>query len=220
VVVAVTGQGDVAAQQAVVHSRRRVPALMRDDMSVEYVGYLYIGDGADQREHVVSGSNSFDVYALCRARSSDIARRFLDSCLPERFEIDGQTEIPQSAPIPRITLPSAMDVVEYLEHEPNIEHYLSWGSANDGDPSHALLLFTQDGAMIAGVSLRTYELRSGDAALLEDPAVWLTRMAEAVGARYGYGSSEHVPPLHSGEFITECIEAYPPRLVDGVLVSQ
>jgi hypothetical protein len=73
-----------------------------------------------------------------------------------------------------------------------------------GTPNQAMLMFTEDGWMIAGLATSSHE-----------PAVLLRQLASVVGGRYGVIVLEERPPPTMDAFEEMCRNAQGPRLVDG-----
>jgi hypothetical protein len=70
-----------------------------------------------------------------------------------------------------------------------------------------MLFFTADGGLIAGLTVATADS--------ERAGVMLRRLAQSIGARYGYGLGESPPPCSASEFEAEARKVDPelPRLL-------
>lgn len=118
----------------------------------------------------------FDVYALCPERSLAAARRFLDEWAPGRtLSTDDQDE-------------GALAKME--------TGVWYWRSGRTDAVEHVILAFTDDGAMIAGLSVG-----GGWEQPRERIAKLLDARLASVGADQGYVTTEEPPATSRAEII-------------------
>lgn len=151
-------------------------------------------------------TDSYDAFVLCEARSAPLARRFLDSFLPRRRSVAVDFPFPELTDPPKMTFNDSEDVIRELESDQHESYALYWDSEGNGPISHAMLFFTRDCGMIAGIV--TSE---------PDYAVTLRSVADVVGGQFGLVTFGNPPPDTCGEFIDLCRKATLPTLREGII---
>ena len=99
-----------------------------------------------------------------------------------------------------------MDVVSRLQYDRDQTYNLYWNRVGDGQPHQAMLFFTVDGALIAGVAVPEW-----------DTAGVLAELAGTLGAKYGLVLGECLPPDTADGFVQMCLDGQMERLADGKL---
>lgn len=151
----------------------------------------------------------YEVYAACATRSAAQAQRFLETFVPVRALISSELQLPEFSDNPSEIFADVDSLVLRLEQKTDEEHALYWTRNEPGDPYQAMLFFTKDGGMIAGI-----------ASTHPDPADLLQQLATAVDARYGVVVLEERPPATLRAFYRLCRAAPGARLVDGELFPE
>jgi hypothetical protein len=108
----------------------------------------------------------------------------------EKSEVD--YVFPQYSDRPDAVYGSPWQLIDRLLAEPTQPHSLYWRNPRLGHVLHAMLFFTTDGGLIAGLTVAT-----------EDPdlaARTLRQLARSVDARYGYATWEQPAPDTAFEF--------------------
>ncbi|HET8741808.1 MAG TPA: hypothetical protein VFM41_04245 [Gaiella sp.] len=113
---------------------------------------------------------------------------------------------PQYSDRPDAVYGSPWQLIDQLLAQPTQPHSLYWRNPRPGHVLHAMLFFTTDGGLIAGLTVAT-----------EDPeraGTTLRQLARSVDGRYGYATWEQPPPDTAFDFKanarkTECL----PRLL-------
>ncbi len=147
-----------------------------------------------------------EIYILCHARSKLLANSFLEYFLPNRRAAATDYPVPELSGCPRLILTSAEELLEWLESEVNQTYSLYWNNLHENDPQMAMLFFTQDGGMIAGLVIHS------------DETLWLKQVATHVGGRFGYVSFEEPPPDKMDIFVEYCKTTITTKLLEGQLV--
>ena len=147
-----------------------------------------------------------EVYVLCEVRSKDMGTAFLDTFLPHRNSVAAEFPFPEFRDPPQKVYHSAEEIMDRLELEPNQGYSLYWNLDERRPPRQAMLFFTCDGAMIAGLVVPGDE---GCNALVE--------IAKCVRGHYGFLTTENPPPATSVEFMELCRNSTLSALVDGRL---
>ena len=131
---------------------------------------------------------------------------FLCAFLPRRSPGAEEYPVPQWSDQPSIVLRSADEVLELLELSPSEPYAIYWNGVDSGAVPQAMLFFTRDGAMIAGVVSSDSEVKAT-----------LVALAGVVGARFGYMTGEAPPPETRDEFIALCRESTLLCIVEGAI---
>lgn len=147
-----------------------------------------------------------EVYVLCEVRSKGIGTAFLDTFLPRRNSVAEEFPFPEFRDPPQKVYHSAEEVMDRLEREPNRGYSLYWNSDENRPARQAMLFFTCDGAMIAGLVV------PGD-----EGCDALVKIAKSVGGHYGFLTTENPPPVTSVGFMELCHKSTLCALVDGRL---
>jgi hypothetical protein len=147
-----------------------------------------------------------EIYVLCEARSATAARLFLETCLPARTALTNEYPFPQFDSSPSNVFRSPEELILHLESRGDESYSIYWDSKSDEGPRQAMLFFTTDGAMIAGLVVR--ERDAHDAIL---------HLAQRVNGRFAYIDSSNCPPDNSEGFIEVCRKSTLTNLFDGRL---
>lgn len=151
-------------------------------------------------------NDPFEAYVLCANRTCVLGERFLDVFASSRQPLADEFPIPEFSASPVAVLNTACDAMKRLEREPSEGYALYWSCDDTHLYSHAMLVFTRDGGMIAGLVTT-----SGD------PGDTLLKIAEVVSGRFGYITAEGRPPDTCSESIAVCKRSTIPTLVDGLI---
>ena len=130
---------------------------------------------------------------------------FLDTFLAKRKPVADEFPFPEYAESPVEIYRRPDDVIQRLEAEPNESYSIYWNSTDENLDRMAMLFFTRDGAMIAGLARDN------------DPRTMLSKIAGVVGGRFGFVTAESPPPDSVREFLVVCRESALPALNDGVV---
>lgn len=147
--------------------------------------------------------DALEIYVLCESRSAELAQKFLDAFLPKRTPIADEYPYPEFEDEPTDVFLTAIELMHRLEVDAT-ESYSIYFDEFGSTGTQAMLFYTEDGAMIAGVS-----------GLEIPPNAVLQRMAAEVGGEFGYLTSGSCPPETRGEFIALCRNSALDRLVEG-----
>ncbi|OAI55967.1 hypothetical protein AYO47_02280 [Planctomyces sp. SCGC AG-212-M04] len=147
-----------------------------------------------------------EVYVLCADRSFRTGKTFLDSFAPSRRPVTDELPFPELSDSPVVCLKDADEAIRRLESENNEGYSLHWSCEDDQPFPHAMLVFTEDGSMIAGLVVPE-----------EEAAGLLSKIAKVVSGRFGYITGEGRPPDSTEAFINICRRSTIPTLVDGEL---
>lgn len=150
--------------------------------------------------------DSVEVYVLCGSRSAAMAQTFLETCMPARSPIANEYPVPEFEQFPSHIFQSPEELVRYLELHTEESYSLYWESTCKVGPRQAMLFFTTDGGMIAGVFVAATETENA-----------LMKLSQLVGGRFGYISGSHCPPVNSNVFIEICRESTLANLFEGKL---
>jgi hypothetical protein len=127
-----------------------------------------------------------DLYALAGERSHDVVRRFRDRWLTSFEPSAAEYEFPQYSDRPDAVYSSPWELIDRLLAAPEQPHSLYWRNPRPGHELHAMLFFTTDGGLIAGLTVATADP--------DRARTTLRRLAQSVDARYGYATWEEPPP--------------------------
>jgi hypothetical protein len=136
--------------------------------------------------------DSYDLYALAGERSYEVVKRFRDRWLTSLEPAAEEHEFPRYSDRPDAVYMSPWELIDRLLAAPEQPHSLYWSNRGPGEELHAMLFFTTDGGLIAGLTVQT-----------DDPAratTTLRQLAQSVDARYGYATGEQPPPDTTSEF--------------------
>jgi hypothetical protein len=156
--------------------------------------------------------NEFSIYAICSQRTKKCADTFLNSFVPNRVPLAEEYEFPQYADDPIVIYSAAGDLIERLETEIGQSYSIYWdagANAISSSISQAILLFTSDGKMIAGLVARE-----------ENVVGLLSALKAVVSARWGMVTGDEFPPTGFADFVRICASSSLPRIVDGDLMEQ
>ena len=148
-----------------------------------------------------------EIYVLCKERSEKLAIDFLNKLLPEREAVAENYPYPEYSDDPKYIYDDSEELIKVLERNENESYSLYWNDSSDGEVKSAMIFFTEDGGMIAGITI-PYD--DGDA--------WLSKLSDIVGGKYGYVSFDSPPPETRVEFIACCEKSDQIRLVGGEVV--
>ena len=136
--------------------------------------------------------DSYDLYALAGERSYEVVKRFRDRWLTSLEPSAEEYEFPRYSDRPDAVYRSPWELIDRLLAAPEQPHSLYWSNRGSGGELHAMLFFTADRGLIAGLTVET-----------DDPdraATTLRKLAQSVDARYGYATGEQPPPDTTSEF--------------------
>lgn len=146
-----------------------------------------------------------EVYVLCESRSATAAHAFLETFLPERTPLP-EYPFPELVDLPVEMIRSPEELILRLEIESCESYSLHWNSTSNQGPRQAMLFYSEDGSMVAGLVVCSSEV---DESLL--------KLAQRVNGRFGYISGDQPPPATSAGLIEICLESTLPCIVDGKL---
>jgi hypothetical protein len=106
---------------------------------------------------------------------------------PQREQTAVEYEFPEYAEKPLVIKRSAHEAIQYCEDHPSEAHRLYFRNLGSG-PSHAMLFFTSDGALILGLSVSEHEEE------------WFARLKEFAASEIGYITFESAPAATAGAF--------------------
>jgi len=149
-----------------------------------------------------------EVYVLCQERSADAAVRFLDKFLPVRRGVAEEYYYPENSDKPTFHTTDEAQLIAHLVQIPKSKYGIYWDQEAVSEPSLAMLFFTEDGGMIAGLAVPE-----------EASKRYLGELAQDVRGRFGMVSFEERPPDTTEEFIYRCRSSGNLRIVDGMLVE-
>ncbi|MEO8498208.1 MAG: hypothetical protein ABI614_24345 [Planctomycetota bacterium] len=147
-----------------------------------------------------------EVYVLCESRSADLAERFLNACLPERTPGADDFPFPEFVDEPSDTFDTPEELMRRLEKDKNASYSIYWNATSNDGPRQAMLFYTEDGAMIAGIG--------GPNSGLDET---LACVAKQVNGRFGYITSGSCPPETIEAFIGICRESTLVNVFEGHL---
>jgi hypothetical protein len=152
-----------------------------------------------------------DIYVLCPRRDLETVARFRERWL------DGMSEAAEDYPFPGFPAPpettydSPWTLAERLVREPSRSYAIYWSAGRRAPLLAAMLFFTSDGGLIAGLTLPDRE-DGGIARALID-------LAESLGGRFGMTLWEQPPPERAADFLADVRTAAGPKLVEGALLG-
>ena len=149
-----------------------------------------------------------EVYVLCEERSAEVAMRFLNKFLPARTDVADDYYYPENVDEPTFHAADAVELIAHLTQMTTAKYGIYWDQAATSEPSQAMLFFTDDGAMIAGLAVPA-----------ESSKTFLGEVAKCVRGRFGMACSEERPPDSAEEFIQLCRKSEFARIVDGMLLE-
>ena len=147
-----------------------------------------------------------EVYVVSGTRSKATYVAFLDTFLPHRRALAEEFPFPEFTDPPQNVYLDPEELMERLELEPNQSYSLYWQCDESSQGLQAMLIFTCDQAMIAGLVVPT---GTEGRILLE--------IANVVKGQFGLVTTENFPPETSAEFIDLCRTSTLIALVDGRL---
>ena len=120
----------------------------------------------------------------------------------------GEYPYPEFDNTPTDVFATPDELIRRLEKDTSQGYSIYWNVAGSDRPEQAMLFFTTDGAMIAGLGgPRTA------------PADALSEMQQVVNGEFGYVTSGTCPPQSTEEFISLCKHSTLPHLYHGELRS-
>lgn len=149
-----------------------------------------------------------EIYVLCKDRSKALALAFLEQFLPNRKAVAEDYPYPEYADEPKYVYDDYKEIAEVLEQDLNESYSLYWDNTSDGDIRSAMIFYTEDASMIAGITV----------AVGEEEA-WLRKMSNFLRGGYGYIGFDAPPPETKLEFIDLCKGSDQPRIVEGELIT-
>lgn len=148
-----------------------------------------------------------DIYVVAAGRSLEVARRFADQWLGQFKESAVEYEFPQYSENPESVYNSPFALIEKLVDHPKEPHAIYWENTGPDHIRNAMLFFSVDGLMIAGLTVRTREPHR--------LAYYLQALGESVGGQDGYYTFEEPPPEDAEEFQDAVNRSPVPRLRAG-----
>lgn len=145
-----------------------------------------------------------EIYVLCRDRSKSLIFEFLNRFLPNRKELSEDYPYPEYADDPIYVFDNSEKIIEKLEQDKYESYSLYWGNTDGGEVNSAMIFFTKDGGMIAGITVADGEEVS-----------WFEKLSRLLGGEYGYVSFDQPPPERTSEFINFCIRTDQKRMISG-----
>lgn len=149
-----------------------------------------------------------EVYVLTQKRSSVVATAFLDAFIPCRQQSVESYPVPAYSDVPLYQFSQCNEILAYLEENVSTSYTLYWDNLSDENVKQAMLFYTVDGMMIAGLAGREIETFHA-----------LNDIARIVGGEFGYVSNGEFPPQNRQDFVALCLDAECDRLVYGRVVS-
>ena len=146
-----------------------------------------------------------DIYVLAKERSVQYAHRFIDAWAKGFEEVAIEYEFPQYSDEPKSVYLNPKDLIEQLVQDPKEPHAIYWHNPQNSIVSSAMLFFTIDGGMIAGLSVKTENVQE-----LEN---YLQDLAGAVEGELGAVFYEEPPPDSVKEFKRRVILSTVPKLL-------
>jgi hypothetical protein len=150
----------------------------------------------------------FEVYVLCRNRSTVVGLEFLDAFVPSRKPVADEFLYPEFGAGPQTFYHTPDEVMRRLEAEPQESYSIYWDGGDSGYALQGMLFYTEDGAMVAGLVTAGTNY--------SEPLLDVTNI---VGGRFGFITSENRPPDTQTQFISTCRDSVLTSLVDGQIRS-
>lgn len=139
-----------------------------------------------------------DIYVIKESRSSKLGIDFLNHFLPQREESADEYLIPQYSDDPIQEFDNAMDVMIFMESNPDYSQSLYWRNLDDNSLNiHGMIFYTEDGNMIFGIS-RNADMSGNLNTENEDKC--LQEMKKYFNAELGYIHYENPPANTLAEF--------------------
>lgn len=150
----------------------------------------------------------YEVYVVCAARTVEMATQFLNRFVPNRSQTAQDYVYPELSDNSECIFSSADELIKKLVAEPSESYGIYWDREDDGDPFQAMLFFTADGGLIAGLATKSPNI-----------ANVLLSLSEVVGGHFGLAIHEEPPPDLMSEFIQKCRLSTTVRLIDGAILE-
>lgn len=150
-----------------------------------------------------------DVYVLCGARDLETVERFRTCWLGGMSEASEDYVFPRYAEPPETTYVSPWELCERLVREPAQPYGIYWTAETEVGPRAAMLFFTTDAGLIAGLSIADPEAAETEQVLKD--------LAASVNGRFGMTLWEQPPDDLAADFVAAVTAAEGPRLVEGEL---
>ncbi|WHI53283.1 hypothetical protein P3339_11180 [Microbulbifer sp. MLAF003] len=145
-----------------------------------------------------------EIYVLCKERTKKLVLRFLDELLPSREEVAEDYPYPEYSDEPECVYDTSDELLQVLEKDESASYSVYWDGTGNSVVKSAMSFFTEDGCMIAGITVPADGSES-----------WLNKLSELVGGEYGYVGFDSPPPDTREEFIQMCKGSDQIRLVAG-----
>lgn len=150
--------------------------------------------------------NAVEVYVLCSARTSAVAHRFLDTFAGQRMPVAEDFPFPEFSDEPECILLDANELIDLLESRRHEPYAIYWNLEGRPSGEQAMLFFTEDGGMIAGIGGH-----------VESVAGAFTAISAVVNGKYGYVTDGTCPPATIEEFKAICEQSTLTNLFEGKL---
>lgn len=136
--------------------------------------------------------NSVDIYVLVFARTSFYVERFKSRWLQNAVPSRERFPFPFDSLVEETDYTDVEALIERLLDDRNQPYSIYWNDY-EGDILNPMLFFTNDGGMIAGLTVRKQGKRP--------PEYYLEELTKSVDAVCGVMSWETPPPLNQVEFM-------------------
>jgi hypothetical protein len=103
--------------------------------------------------------DSYDLYALAGERSYEVVKRFRDRWLTSLEPAAEEHEFPRYSDRPDAVYRSPWELIDRLLAAPEQPHSLYWSNRGPGEELHAMLFFTTDSGLIAGLTVANRQPR-------------------------------------------------------------
>lgn len=152
----------------------------------------------------------YEVYVLASGRTRDAVERFTREWATPSFEpAASDYELPRWADDPIAVYHCAEELIDVLLQRPEEPYGIYWQNTGDGPVRMAMLFFTTDRQMIAGLTV------DGDQRTALE---YLARLAKTVAGHFGYITGEEAPPDTAAELI-ELAHRVRAALINGTVRS-
>ncbi|WP_240220540.1 hypothetical protein [Rheinheimera hassiensis] len=149
-----------------------------------------------------------EIYILCKERSKKLVLEFLDKLLPNRDTSAEDYPYPEYDDEPEHVYDDIYDLMVVLDDNKNESYSLYWGATDSAEVKNAMVFYTADGGLIAGIAVED-----------GDREAWLKRLSKLVGGKFGYVSFDSPPPETTQDFIAYCESSDQIRLVAGNVIQ-
>lgn len=151
--------------------------------------------------------NIVEIYMLCKSRSKEFAVAFLENFAPNREPCSDEYPYPEYEEPAKHVYDDVEELLGELENSKGESYSLYWNGIDMPKVKNAMLFYTEDGQMVAGLAVEqnSVEKLFSELALFSD-------------AKYGYVSFDSPPPETKDEFVQYCRNSDQVRMVDGEML--